>query len=73
MPQSTTIPLHPELAAEIARTGQSLTQVSHLDYCNSQYLLQIIRVNAEPSAAHKGRIARVLGRPIDELFAEGAS
>jgi transcriptional regulator with XRE-family HTH domain len=65
-------PHYPEVAAELARTGTTTADLSHVVGCHSGHLSQIIRGHAKPSKALKQRIADALGRPIDELFAEGA-
>ena len=65
-----TAPRYPNLAAEIARQGWTFSKLSHPVDCHAQYIGQIIRGYAQPSEAIKQRIADVLGRPVDELFAE---
>jgi transcriptional regulator with XRE-family HTH domain len=69
MPAPTARPVYPQLAAVIAISGRSLSDVSHDVKCNSQYLGQIIRGRAKPSIEMRKRIASALGRHEAELFA----
>jgi transcriptional regulator with XRE-family HTH domain len=62
--------LLPALATAIAVGGYTRTQVGAMVGVSGQYVSQVIRGHASPSASLRARLAEALGIPEADLFAE---
>lgn len=61
-------PAHPALAAEIARRGITIANLSHLVGVHAGHLGRVIRGAATLSPTLETRIADALGVPAGDLF-----
>jgi len=64
----TSIPVYPELAAELARQGINASDLGRRIGRSPQTISQIIRGRFRPSDQLRRQIADTLGRPEAELF-----
>jgi transcriptional regulator with XRE-family HTH domain len=63
-------PLNVALRVAIAATGRTQKDVARRAGINQWRLSRIVRNDVTPTAVERARLARILAKPVQELFSE---
>jgi transcriptional regulator with XRE-family HTH domain len=66
------MPINLALRVAIAATGRTQKDVARRARINQWRLSRIVQNDVTPTTPERARLARILGKPVQELFSEAA-